>query len=164
MSITRALSQLRWINFFLALIVIVLKIFGFFAGFNIYSILLNCFCILFCGILALYELQMKKLTKKFRVLYGFLYTYIGRAAYVVLYFIWSVFLFYSVGTIVIASGNMLNVIIGFVVIVVGLYDFEFLLIYVVVIMSSLLFFILLLRRKEERLVMILLSLILLVKA
>ena len=74
------------------------------------------------------------------------------------------FLFYSVGTIVIASGSMLNVIIGFVVIVVGLYDFEFLLIYVVAIMSSLLFFILLLRRKEERSVMILLSLILLVKA
>ena len=163
MSISRALSQLRWINFFLCLVVIVLKIFGFFAGFNIYSILLNCFCILFCGILALYELQMKKLTKKFRVLYGFLYTYIGRASFVVLYFIWVIFLFYSVGTVVIASGGILNVIIGFVVIVVGLYDFEFL-IYIVAIMSSLLFFILLLRRKEERLVMILLSLILLVKA
>ena len=163
MSISRALSQLRWINFFLCLIVIVLKIFGFFAGFNIYSILLNCFCILFCGILALYELQMKKLTKKFRVLYGFLYTYIGRASFVVLYFIWVIFLFYSVGTVVIASGGILNVIIGFVVIVVGLYDFEFLF-YIVAIMSSLLFFILLLRRKEERLVMILLSLILLVKA
>ena len=74
------------------------------------------------------------------------------------------FLFYSVGTVVIASGGILNVIIGFVVIVVGLYDFDILLIYIVAIMSSLLFFILLLRRKEERLVMILLSLILLVKA
>lgn len=85
MSITRALSQLRWINFFLALVVIALKIIGFLGGFSIYTIILNSFCILFCGILALYELQMKKLGKKFRVYYGFLYTYIGRACYVILY-------------------------------------------------------------------------------
>ena len=73
-------------------------------------------------------------------------------------------LFCSIGTVVVATGGILNIIIGFVVIVVGLYDFDILLIYLIVIMSLLLFFILLLRRKEERLVMILLSLILLVKA
>lgn len=84
MSISRALSQLRWINFFLALIIILLKIIGFLGQLKIYNMILNTFCILFSGILAFYELQLKKLGKKFRVYYGFLYTYIGRACYVVL--------------------------------------------------------------------------------
>lgn len=83
MSITRALAQLRWINFFLAIGIIVLKIIGL-LSLNLYTLILNSFCILFSGILALYELQMKKLVKKFRVYYGFLYTYIGRACFVVL--------------------------------------------------------------------------------
>ena len=74
MDIGRALSQLRWINMLLGVIIIVFNIFG------ILGNLLNPGVILMC----LYEMQMKKLGQKLRRLYGFLYTYIGRSLYLVL--------------------------------------------------------------------------------
>ncbi len=88
MDINRALAQIRWVNFFVALACLVLKVIGLLSlitSFNVFRLLMGSFSILFLGILLLYELQMKKLGKKFRVLYGFLYTYIGRAVYVMLY-------------------------------------------------------------------------------
>ena len=88
MDVGRALSQLRWLNFALGLIVIVfevLSVISVIASFDLAAIILNAFCIIFCGILCLYELQMKRLGRKFRKLYGFLYTYIGRALYIFLY-------------------------------------------------------------------------------
>ena len=88
MDINRALAQIRWVNFFVALACLVLKVIGLLSlitSFDVFRLLMGSFSILFLGILLLYELQMKKLSKKFRVLYGFLYTYIGRAVYVMLY-------------------------------------------------------------------------------
>lgn len=88
MDINRALSQIRWVNFFIALACLILKVIGLLSlltSFNVFRLLVGGFSILFLGILLLYELQMKKLGKKLRVHYGFLYTYIGRAVYVMLY-------------------------------------------------------------------------------
>ena len=93
MDVGRALSQLRWLNFALGLIVIVfevLSVISVIASFDLAAIILNAFCIIFCGILCLYELQMKRLGRKFRKLYGFLYTYIGRALYIFLYSVFCV--------------------------------------------------------------------------
>ena len=84
-DIGKALSQLRWFNMILGLATLGLNIFGIIG--NIISpgkMLMNGFSILFAGILCLYELQIKKLGNKLRKLYGFLYTYIGRACYLFL--------------------------------------------------------------------------------
>lgn len=90
MNVDRALKQLRFINMILGLVVIVVEIFGIFSTIasiftNPGAIILNGFCVLFCFILCLYEAQFKKLSKKLRKLYGFLYTYIGRALYIFLF-------------------------------------------------------------------------------
>ena len=90
MDVDRALKQLRVINMILGLVVIVVEIFGIFSTIasiftNPGAIILNGFCVLFCFILCLYEAQFKKLSKKLRRLYGFLYTYIGRALYIFLF-------------------------------------------------------------------------------
>ena len=85
-DIGKALSQLRWFNMILGLATLILNAFGIIG--NIISpgkMLMNAFSILFAGILCLYELQIKKLGNKLRKLYGFLYTYIGRASYLFLY-------------------------------------------------------------------------------
>lgn len=95
MNVDRALKQLRFINFLLGLVVIVVEIFGIFGTIfsNPAAIILNGFCVLFCFILCLYELQLKRLSKKLRKSYGFLYTYIGRALYIFLFvFGWVVML------------------------------------------------------------------------
>lgn len=90
MDVDRALKQLRFINMILGLAVIVAEIFGIFNTIldvfrNPGAVILNAFCVIFCFILCLYEAQFKKLSKKLRRLYGFLYTYIGRALYIFLF-------------------------------------------------------------------------------
>lgn len=87
MDVDRALKQLRVINMILGLVVIIVEIFGIIGTIfsNPAAIILNGFCVLFCLILCLYEAQFKKLSKKLRRLYGFLYTYIGRALFIFLF-------------------------------------------------------------------------------
>lgn len=86
MNINKALSQVRWINLILGTLIIVVNIFGIIGNLlNPGILLMDAFSVLFAGILCLYEMQMKKLGQKMRRLYGFLYTYIGRAAYLFLY-------------------------------------------------------------------------------
>lgn len=88
MNINKALSQVRWINLILGALIIVVNIFNLIGNLlNPGVLLMDAFSILFAGILCLYEMQMKKLGQKMRRLYGFLYTYIGRAAYLFLYFL-----------------------------------------------------------------------------
>ena len=63
-------------------------IFNFFSrvlSLDVSGAIISGFCIIFTGILSLYELHMKKLNKTIRRNFGFLFTYIGRAAYVFLY-------------------------------------------------------------------------------
>ena len=111
MDVGRALSQLRWLNFALGLIVIVfevLSVISVIASFDLAAIILNAFCIIFCGILCLYELQMKRLGRKFRKLYGFLYTYIGRALYI-----------FFIGTVVLSTYSNSNTM-GFLYLIVSI--------------------------------------------
>ena len=69
MDIGRALSQLRWINMLLGVIIIVFNIFGILGNLlNPGVILMNAFSIVFAGILCLYEMQMKKLGQKLGII------------------------------------------------------------------------------------------------
>ena len=124
MDINRALSQIRWVNLFIALACLVLKVIGLLSlltSFNIFRLLVGGFSILFLGILLLYELQMKKLSKKLRVQYGFLYTYIGRALYVMLYVLLQM-VTPSVGTVCLSSGDLWGFIGGIALFVIGVYE------------------------------------------
>ena len=49
------------------------------------TFLLTAYCFLFSGILFLFELHTKRIGDRFRVEYGFLFTYIGRCLYIFLY-------------------------------------------------------------------------------
>ena len=122
MNVDRALKQLRFINMIMGLAVIVVEIFGIFSTiFDIFTnpgaVILNAFCVIFCFILCLYEAQFKKLSKKLRRLYGFLYTYLGRALYI-----------FFIGTVVIATSesdsdrSIFFWIIGVIMIIVALYN------------------------------------------
>ena len=122
MDIGRALSQLRWINMFLGLIIIVFNIFGILGNLlNPGLILMNAFSILFAGILCLYEMQMKKLGQKLRRLYGFLYTYIGRSLYLFLYVV-LLFMWCSLGTILFTISTWYNWALGIIIILDALYN------------------------------------------
>lgn len=82
------LQFLRWTNFIFSLVIV---FFAFFGAINstlnlsLNLALLYSFCFLFAGILGLYELHMKKLNERFRKNFGFLFTYIGRSAFIFLY-------------------------------------------------------------------------------
>ena len=81
------LQFLRWVNFFLALIIIFLTSFSAISSvltLSVNLVLLYSFCLLFAGILGLYELHMKKLNERIRRNFGFLFTYIGRSVYIFL--------------------------------------------------------------------------------
>ncbi|KAK8791192.1 hypothetical protein WA171_002141 [Blastocystis sp. BT1] len=112
MDIGRALSQLRWINMLLGVIIIVFNIFGILGNLlNPGVILMNAFSIVFAGILCLYEMQMKKLGQKLRRLYGFLYTYIGRSLYLVF-----------LGTILFTIDAWYNIVLGIIIILDAAYN------------------------------------------
>ena len=70
----------------------VILIFTFFSrvfSFDVSGAIISGFCTIFTGILSLYELHMKRLNNKIRRNFGFLFTYIGRAAFVFLYLHYS---------------------------------------------------------------------------
>ena len=75
-------------NFFAGLVVTVFSLFIFFSRLlqlQVNDTIISGYCFIFAGILTLYELHLKKLNRRFRLEYGFLFTYIGRACYVFLY-------------------------------------------------------------------------------
>lgn len=75
-------------NFFAGLVVTVFSLFIFFSRLlqlQVNDTIISGYCVIFAGILTLYELHLKKLNRRFRLEYGFLFTYIGRACYVFLY-------------------------------------------------------------------------------
>ena len=82
------LNFLRWMNFFITLAVavfLILSLFSTILSFNLNKLLLTSYCLLFNGILCLYELHMKKLGDRFRRNFGFLFTYIGRSIFIFLF-------------------------------------------------------------------------------
>ena len=80
------LNFLRWMNFFITLAVfLILSLFSTVLSFNLNKLLLTSYCLLFNGILCLYELHMKKLGDRFRRNFGFLFTYIGRSIFIFLF-------------------------------------------------------------------------------
>ena len=102
------LTFLRWMNFFISLAIAVflfLSLLSTNVTFNLNKLLLTCYCLLFNGILCLYELHMKKLGERFRRNFGFLFTYIGRSIFVFL-LSWLGLLMHSIGTIMMALGSM----------------------------------------------------------
>lgn len=63
------LNFLRWMNFFITLAVavfLILSLFSTILSFNLNKLLLTSYCLLFNGILCLYELHMKKLGDGFQ--------------------------------------------------------------------------------------------------
>lgn len=95
-------------NFFISLAIAVflfLSLLSTIVTFNLNKLLLTCYCLLFNGILCLYELHMKKLGERFRRNFGFLFTYIGRSIFVFL-LSWLGLLMHSIGTIMMALGSM----------------------------------------------------------
>ena len=91
MPIQRALRTLRWINALTGVIIIILQVFNLVSSvINIVSvdmatILLNAYSIYFGLQMFLLELQLKRLGQSLRNNYGFLFSYLGRALYIILY-------------------------------------------------------------------------------
>ena len=82
------LSFLRWTNLFTALIVCGIALFSIISyvlTLDVRSILLTGYCILFSALLFLFELHTKKINRKLRVNYGFMFTYVGRSVFIFLY-------------------------------------------------------------------------------
>ena len=87
-NIQSILNSVRWSNFMASTACFFFLIFTFFSkvlSLDISGTIISGFCVIFTGILSLYELHMKRLNRTIRKNFGFLFTYIGRAAYVFLY-------------------------------------------------------------------------------
>lgn len=91
MPIQRALRTLRWINALTGVIIIILQVFNLVSSvinivsFDMATILLNAYSIYFGLQMFLLELQLKRLGQSLRNNYGFLFSYLGRALYIILY-------------------------------------------------------------------------------
>ena len=87
-SVHYVLSFLRWTNLFTALIVLGIALFSIISyvlTLDVRSILLTSYCILFSALLFLFELHTKKINRKLRINYGFMFTYVGRSVFIFLY-------------------------------------------------------------------------------
>ena len=87
-SIHYVLSFLRWTNLFTALIVCGIAFFSIISyvlALDVRSVLLTGYCILFSALLFLFELHAKKINRKLRINFGFMFTYIGRSIFIFLY-------------------------------------------------------------------------------
>ncbi|CBK23692.2 uncharacterized protein [Blastocystis hominis] len=105
-NIKSLLNSVRWSNFMASTVTFIFLIFNFINkifSLDVSGAIISGFCVIFTGILSLYELHMKRLNRTIRRNFGFLFTYIGRAIFV-----------FFIATILLSLWNLITIIMAIV--------------------------------------------------